>query len=246
MIRFSRRGLGSIILGSVMSFIRPTNATEPVDRSAQQHAVLLGDSTLDNAAYVPGGPDVLRQVKSVLPTGWLTTLNAVDGSVTTDVAAQLRRLPASASHLIVSVGGNDALRQSDILTHSVRSVGEALSRVAAVRDAFERDYRVMLDQVLRRDLPTAVCTIYDPRFPDAARRKSSLVALAAFNDVITRAAFSNGIALIDLRLVCSEDADFANHIEPSVEGGRKIAEAVGSYVLSNAESRPARSEIFTR
>lgn len=34
------------------------------------HLVLLGDSIFDNQRYVPGEPDVVRQVQEVLPPGW--------------------------------------------------------------------------------------------------------------------------------------------------------------------------------
>jgi len=54
--------------------------------------------------------------------------------------------------------------------------------------------------------------------------------LSLFNDSITRAAFSSGTPVIDLRLICSEDADYANPIEPSSQGGRKIARAIATLV----------------
>jgi hypothetical protein len=44
--------------------------------------------------------------------------------------------------------------------------------------------------------------------------------------VILRVAFELGIDVVDLRAVCSQPADYANPIEPSGEGGRKIADAV--------------------
>ncbi|WP_437708404.1 hypothetical protein WMF45_30075 [Sorangium sp. So ce448] len=47
-----------------------------------------------------------------------------------------------------------------------------------------------------------------------------------FNDVILRQAFSRALAVVDLRLVCSEVGDFANAIEPSGAGGLKIAQAL--------------------
>jgi hypothetical protein len=34
------------------------------------HIVLLGDSIFDNAAYVASGPDVVRQLREILPSGW--------------------------------------------------------------------------------------------------------------------------------------------------------------------------------
>ena len=49
------------------------------------HAVLLGDSIFDNAAYVPGKPSVIEQLRISLPAGWKATLLAFDGDVTADV-----------------------------------------------------------------------------------------------------------------------------------------------------------------
>ena len=71
------------------------------------HIVLLGDSIFDNAAYVrPGEPDVVHQLRARLPAGAKATLAAVDGAPAADVRRQLERLPAGATHLIVSAGGN--------------------------------------------------------------------------------------------------------------------------------------------
>ena len=47
-----------------------------------------------------------------------------------------------------------------------------------------------------------------------------------FNDVILRVAFEHHLPVIDLRLICNEPADYANPIEPSGRGGRKIALAI--------------------
>src|SRR4051794_34485441 len=136
------------------------------------YIVLLGDSVFDNGAYVrPGEPDVVRQLLERLPAGWRATLAAVDGAVTGSVLGQLARLPPDATHLVLSTGGNDALRQQDVLDLRVRSVAEALLRLAEVRDGFARDYRAMLGAVLGQGLPTALCTIYDPRFPEPTRQQ---------------------------------------------------------------------------
>ena len=39
-----------------------------------KHIALLGDSIFDNAAYVNGGPDVIRQLTAILPTDFKATL----------------------------------------------------------------------------------------------------------------------------------------------------------------------------
>lgn len=207
------------------------------------HIVLLGDSVFDNGVYVGNGPDVVRQLREILPAGWRVSMVAVDGAKIADVQAQLPELPADASHLAVSIGGNDALRDSDVLNEPVRSVTEALHKVAAVRDAFRTDYRAMLDAVLGRKLPLAVCTIYDPRFTDALQRRIGATALAVLNDAITREAFARDVALIDLRVLCDNDEDFANPIEPSVQGGAKIARGICNWTTD----APARhSIVFAR
>jgi hypothetical protein len=57
------------------------------------HVVLLGDSICHNAAYVAGGPDVAKQVRNLLPSGWQVTLGAVDGRVTSPSTATAAFLP---------------------------------------------------------------------------------------------------------------------------------------------------------
>ena len=210
-----------------------------------QHIVHLGDSIFDNAAYVAGGPDVIRQLRERLPTGWRATLRAVDGAVTGSVQRQLQQLPPDASRLVVSVGGNDALHQSGVIEERARSVAEALDRLAGVGRQFERDYRAMLDGVLGRGLPTALCTIYYPRFPDPLRQRLAVTGLTIFNDCIIREAFARGLPLLDLRLICDRDEDYANPIEPSVRGGEKITAAIVRLVTEHDFSR-RRTEVFVR
>jgi hypothetical protein len=209
-----------------------------------QHVVLLGDSIFANAAYVGGGPDVVAQVRQKIPSGWRATLEAVDGATIANIGEQLEGMPHDATHIVVSVGGNDALGHSVVLAEPSRSVADSLEQLSAVQELFRRGYRTMLDTVLRRGLPTTVCTIYEPRYPgDPERTRVRAAALCIINDCIIREAAASGVPIIDLRFVCSEDVDFANAIEPSVRGGNNIAAAIVSAVTQFAGSR---SEIFTR
>ncbi len=204
----------------------------------------MGDSIFDNAAYVAWrAPDVIRQVRQCLPHGSKATLKAVDGSMVEDVRGQLRRLPSDATHLIVSAGGNDALSSSDVLYAPVRSTAEALSGLADIAGEFERRYQRMLTEVLAHELPTAICTVYYPRFPDAALQRVAVTGLTVFNDCIIRAAFIHGIPLLDLRFICTEEGDYANPIEPSAQGGAKIAEAIVRLLEHGFAS--GRTEVFT-
>jgi lysophospholipase L1-like esterase len=196
-------------------------------RGAQmKHVVLLGDSVFDNARYVSGAPDVLARLKSHLPADCKASLLAVDGSVTRDIPEQLARLPKDASHLVISIGGNDALMRQQILEQPARSVGEALSMMARALHEFEGSYREAIAAALKPGLPLTVCTIYNGNFPDPAYRERIRVAAALFDDVIIRVAAERRLKLLDLRSICSEPADYANAIEPSGKGGDKIAQAI--------------------
>ena len=78
----------------------------------------------------------------------------------------------------------------------------------------------------------ALQTIYNGRFPDGELQRLASTALMAFNDVILRVAIEFGLAVIDLRFVCSSANDYANPIEPSSVGGAKIARAIVNLVSS--------------
>jgi hypothetical protein len=207
--------------------------------AAMPHVVLLGDSIFDNRAYVDGGPDVVAQLRAALPAGWLATLAAVDGTQAGEVAAQLARVPGDATHLVLSVGGNDALLASGLLDEPVYSSADALRLIAAVLRGFEQGYAAAVDACLARGLPLVLCTIYGGNFPDADFRDRAGVALAVFNDAVVRCGLARGLDVIDLRAVCSEPQDYANPIEPSAVGGAKIARAVARAVADPA-ARGAR------
>ena len=202
-----------------------------------KHVVLLGDSIFDNKAYVGDGPDVIKQLSAALPEGFTATLAARDGSTTADIETQLAAMPSDATHLVVSVGGNNALEEKGLIEETAHSVAEVLDKLAKIKAAFKKDYSGMLDGVLARKLPTAVCTIYEARYQDPTTRAIAATGLSVFNDVILREAFSRALPVIDLRLVFDDDADYANDIEPSVQGGAKIAKIIATVVTTHDFTR---------
>jgi lysophospholipase L1-like esterase len=208
------------------------------------HVVLLGDSIFDNGAYVAGGPDVVTQLRALLPPNWSATLRALDGAVVDDVARQLTRIPTDATHLVISAGGNDALAHIDLINRPARSTAEVLGLLADAASAFETRYRRILAGTVSRKLPVVVCTIYNGNFPDLLTQRLASTALTVFNDAILRVAIEARITVVDLRLVCSERADYANPIEPSTRGGAKIARAV-VRALTERSLNSRSTEVFS-
>lgn len=195
------------------------------------HVALLGDSIFDNGAYVPGEPDVVAQLRSVLPPRSRATLCAVDGATTASVRSQVACIPRDATHLFLSLGGNDALAHLGVLDRPARSTAEVLDVLAGLAAEFRARYEAVVDLLASRQRPLAVCTIYEGNFPDRAMQRRASAALASFNDVILRTALARRLGVIDLRLVCSEPADYANPIEPSSRGGMKIARTIVDHLV---------------
>ena len=201
--------------------------------------VLIGDSIFDNAAYTRGGPDVVSQVRALLPRGWEATLLAVDGSTTDQVVGQLGRLPRNATHLVLSVGGNDALQHLGILDAPSTSIAKSVEVLAGIASDFERRYRVAIAACLDTARPLAVCTIYNGYFDDPSFQRIASATLTLFNDAIIRVAIEHALPVIDLRLVCVTAEDYANPIEPSSVGGEKIARAIVGLVCGTSATAPA-------
>ena len=204
----------------------------------QSHVVLLGDSIFDNAAYTRGEPDVAAHLRSLIPAEWRATLCAVDGATTRGLESQLKSVPSDASHLAIAIGGNDALQNSDLLSMRVTSSAQALLAFADRLRTFEQDYRSAIRAAMALDRSTVICTIYNGALePD--RATIARVALAMFNDVILRTAMDFGLDALELRAICTEPADYANPIEPSGQGGLKIARAV-AHAVGAAQSAGAK------
>jgi hypothetical protein len=208
------------------------------------HIVLLGDSIFDNGRYVTGGPSVVEQLRARLPSGWRATLLARDGAAIGDVERQLEKLPDEATHLVLSVGGNDALDHSPLLLDEAEGLAEGslLSHLSDGQAAFQKAYRHTLHSVLRRGRRTVVCTVYDS-IPGMHRRERA--GLCLFNDVILREAFQAHVPVIDLRLICTDSDDYSKSspIEPSQVGGGKIARAI-CRVVTTDEFTAEESRVF--
>jgi hypothetical protein len=202
---------------------------------------LLGDSILDNGAYVGGGRDVTAYVRDLLPSDASVDLLARDGSRIEQVELQVARIPPDTTHVIVSAGGNDAIDVLGLLDTPVTNVAEALRAASDLYGTFRYRYRGLLARLRSPDYAVSVCTIYEPRFTEGDILASALSGLALFNDAIVREATMALTPVLDLRRVCTDSGDFANPIEPSDAGGHKIAAAIARYVTSAVPSTNAIS-----
>mgnify|MGYP001397023876 CR=1 FL=1 len=193
-----------------------------------KHIVIAGDSIFDNGAYVPGEKDVFQQLKDLGEAQAEVTSLAVDGSVTEDVLTQITRLPSNTTHLFISSGGNDALRQMGLLSQSVQSVAEAMLILSTSQEQFRAQYRKLIARIqLLTNTKTVVCTIYHPN-SEAEKQSVMDIGVSLFNDVIVEETNKARIPVLDIRGIFLNREDYANEIEPSSIGGQKLAAAIFS------------------
>ena len=196
------------------------------------HVVLLGDSIFDNGPYVPARETVSDHLSAILPAGWRSTLLAKDGAVVSSVAEfQIERIPRDATHLVLSVGGNNALAVSaSFLGMKANTIRDALAYLAQPVQDFSKQYTRLLDTLRSRNLPLIVCTVYDA-VPDLLAGER--LGLNLFNDVITRNVIRSRATMLDLRDICTEADDYSevSPIEPSSAGGAKIAKEILTRII---------------
>jgi len=201
------------------------------------HLALLGDSIFDNAAYVADGPAVIDQVNRRTPDGWRASLLAVDGDTTLDVPQQLKGMPLDVTHLVLSVGGNDALGCMLRLEAKATSVKQGLVVLTQIKMEFEANYQRLISSMVALNRPLMVCTVYD-QVPGLVAELQT--ALGMFNDVILREAVRWALPVLDLRMICTEPEDYSyiSPIEPSAKGGEKLVVKLMAAMVEHDFSRP--------
>lgn len=173
----------------------------------------------------------------MLPAGERATLIAEDGATVSTVLLQLEQVPADATHLALSAGGNDALwTAGDVFSQQSTDVRSSLQRIAESLAYFTSEFRKLIDAMLEFRLPIAFCTVYDS-VPGLGPPEKA--GLCLFNDTITRTAFECRATLIDLRSICNDSSDYSpvSPIEPSASGGEKIARALLSALSDSSDFR---------
>jgi GDSL-like Lipase/Acylhydrolase family len=202
---------------------------------AEAVIILLGDSIIDNGAYVRSGePDVAQQLEMLLPRHTVVK-RAVDGSTCADVLGWQVGDLHDADRMILSAGGNDALEHIDLLEGVIDACAkDVLVRLWSIREEFRRSYAALLDCLALTRRPVLVLTVYNPCFRghgfDAAYQQAAESAVSIINDVIQQEGRRHSFDILELRTLFHDRADYANPIEPSAIGGAKLAKCMSNWV----------------
>jgi len=193
--------------------------------------VLLGDSIIDNKAYVGDDPSVIEHLATLIKRKGAIKLLARDGSTTREVSQQLKQIPDDVTHLVLSVGGNDIIQVMDKLNKEVPNVASALLVVSEIHKAFKDSYIGLVKEIADYRCTLLAMTIYED-IPELPEHLKALIRI--FNDTIRAEALRIGGIIVDLPLICvmPEDYSSLSPIEPSSIGGAKIAAAIAKAVHS--------------
>ena len=185
-----------------------------------RHLALLGDA-LQNIDLGSGEIESALVPRPRNP--WkLTVLQALP----TLRRGHVREIPEDATHVVISIEGAWAIEASGLLQGGTHTISEALETLCTAADEFECILAGMIAAAQETGLPTVVCTLVPARYVKPAQHRVAATALAIFNDRVLRRAFAARLPIVDLRMVCDEDGDYASETLLSRAGVRKAANVI--------------------
>lgn len=179
------------------------------------YVILMGDSVLNNANYVPEGKSVFDILKSKLSN----SLNvSKDGATINDLYGQLDKIPIKLNneetYIFISAGGNDILNKGAALTNS------------DIRQLFN-SYMDFL-KALRVKLGNTKINIMNLYLPANPRYQSYKESIDQWNQLINDNSSKIGemYNVVDLYSLLTTPEDFIYDIEPSESASEKIANLI--------------------
>jgi len=202
-----------------------------------RHAVLLGDA-LENIELGPEHPE--RALVPQPRNPWKLTVVPAEQVLR---PGPVSAIPGDASHIAITLDGGWAIETSGLLSGRASSIQEALDTLATAADEFEGIFSALVTAALATGLPTVVCTLVPAHFDEPAQQRIATTALAIFNERIERGAVAARLPIVDLRLVCDEDADYSTETLLSPAGVRKVANVVRTAFYEASRSG-GRTRVF--
>lgn len=213
----------------------PTGDEHPI-----RHIVLIGDGLGDLArVQEPGALEGKLMPGRREP--WKLSVLVADPLVR---SSHLTSIPADATHIVISIEGNRAIHESGLLSGKPASMEEGLARLSYAADQFEDKVSALIRAAQETHLPTVICSMWPPRYPEPTRQRAAVAALGIFNSRILRRAVDARISLVDLRRVCSEQGDYADHTMLSRSGLQKAANVIWR-ALFEVSRRGSGTEVFS-
>jgi len=183
----------------------------------KNNIVLLGDSIINNANYVPPG----KSVVDILKSKSTNVFNfAKDGDIISDLYTQLDLVPLdlnrSETYLFISAGGNDILNKHRKLSET--EVKQLFNTYMDFLNALQERLGSVKVNILNLYLPSSA----DPRFKIYRESVQQWNRLLEENSTTIGRIYN----IIDIYSLLTTANDFVKGVEPSVTASPKIANAI--------------------
>ena len=180
--------------------------------------ILLGDSILKNDAYVSNGKSIeyllVDKNKNI-------HCYAKDNSKIVDIYSQISKIPIELNSpntlVFISAGGND------ILSHYVDQ-NQDITNTSVLKTMFSA-YKNLIKSIQNK-IPKAKIILLDIYYPNNLTYKKFHYIIKEWNSMIYDYANLQNFKVIRISSYLTQNEDFSFGIEPSSNGGKKIADLI--------------------
>lgn len=201
------------------SFVNEQNQNQ--NQNQRKNIVLLGDSILNNSVYTlpkSSVPSLISQQLEKSPEKTLYNL-AKDGATINDCVNQLDAFPFELNNtetsVFISAGGNDIL-------NGHRTETEKIDKLFA-------KYMDFIESVKKRLNKTNI-VLLKLYYPVKPSYKIYYPAVTQWNQLLVDNSSTVGYRLLETDTLVVLKEDIVYDIEPSAKGGKKIADAIVSFI----------------
>jgi hypothetical protein len=136
------------------------------------------------------------------------------------------------------MGGNDLLNHISFLKSKVELTPKEVMEQAVCKLApIKHRYRSIVKKLSQQDSNILLCTVYEGNLSsDIFYRDISFASMAMvsmLNDIIFSTGATFNVDVLELRNIFTEEQDYANPIEPSHIGGKKLASRILDWINSD-------------
>ena len=193
-----------------------------------RNVYLLGDSIIKNDLYVNRERSVEYHINSILKTNKREGVNvinlAVDNSCINDIYEQIRFIPEDSkldkdSVIFLSVGGNDILKKY-VYTYNTDFI--------SLKGVFNK-YKDLVERI-KKQFPTHKLILINIYYPPNKKTFSPFYpVITEWNKLVSSL---KDIGIMHIDEIMKDKEDFVDNIEPSDQGGEKIANLITNTITN--------------
>ena len=201
-----------VLCGLVLFYYPPLVMKEGFSKT---YIILMGDSILNNEAYVDETNTIENQLKQNTSDSILSL--AKDHATVYDTFSQLDQIPSyfnvASTNIILSVGGNNLLT-----TYLYREENVNI-------DLIFEDYEKLI-MAIKKSMNKATLYVLDIYYPTSHGCKKYHSLIHSWNQELDRVAERHTIQVIKISERVTDQQDFINDIEPSPQGAKRITNMI--------------------